>query len=279
MTVILVIIILGVLVFVHEFGHFLMAKWTNTRVDEFAIGFKPTLFSKKYGETTYMVNLVPFGGYVKIPGEDPADIKEQSDPRSMHNKSRWQKAVILFGGILFNIIFAWILIIGIFTAGIPVGPNTAEKYQDHIVEVADGEYELHAPLHVAITEGTKLTGVLTYDVIHSFTGLIGGIFTGNSSVDELAGPVGLGKVVGEARSFGMMHVIFLTAFISLNLAILNLFPFPALDGGRLLVLLVESITRKNVPANILHWINGIGFLLLIALMIVVTISDISRLIG
>jgi regulator of sigma E protease len=279
MTVILVIIILGVLVFVHELGHFLMAKWTNTRVDEFAIGFKPTLFSKKYGETTYMVNVIPFGGYVKIPGEDPVDIKEQADPRSMHNKSRWQKAVILFGGILFNVIFAWILIVGIFTAGIPVGSDTAEKYQDHIVEVADGAYALHAPLHVAIKEGTKLTGVLTYDVMSSFGSLVGGIFTGNSSVDELTGPVGLGEVVGQARSFGMVHVIFLTAFISLNLAVLNLFPFPALDGGRLLVLLIESVTRKNVPSNIIRWVNGIGFLLLIVLMIVVTISDISRLIG
>lgn len=279
MTVILVIIILGVLVFVHELGHFLMAKWTNTRVDEFAIGFKPTLFSKKYGETTYMVNVIPFGGYVKIPGEDPVDIKEQADPRSIHNKSRWQKAVILFGGILFNIIFAWILIVGIFTAGIPVGPDTAEKYQDHIVKVADGAYALHAPLHVAIKEGTKLTGVLTYDVMSSFGSLVGGIFTGNSSVDELTGPVGLGEVVGQARSFGMVHVIFLTAFISLNLAVLNLFPFPVLDGGRLLVLLIESVTRKNVPSNIIRWVNGIGFLLLVVLMIVVTISDISRLIG
>ena len=282
MTVILLIIILGVLVFVHELGHFLMAKWTNTRVDEFAIGFKPTLFSKKHGETTYMVNLIPFGGYVKIPGEDPTDESQKADPRSMHNKSRLQRAAILFGGILFNVIFAWILIVGIFTAGIPVGPETAAKYPSYVKveeDLSGGKTILELPIHLAVAEGTKLTGTLTYDVINSFSGLIGGIFNGQSSVSELTGPVGLSEVVGEARSFGSVHVILLVAFISINLAILNLFPFPALDGGRLIVLLIESISRKDVPANIIHWVNGVGFLLLVALMIAVTISDISRLIG
>lgn len=279
MTVILVIIILGVLVFVHELGHFLMAKWTNTRVDEFAIGFKPTLFSKKYGETTYMVNLIPFGGYVKIPGEDPSDESQKTDPRSMYNKSRLQKAVILFGGIVFNILFAWILIVGIFTAGIPVGQETAHKYPEHTVEIEEGLYALSAPITIAIKEGTKLTGTLLHDIVSSFSGLVEGIFTGDSSVNELTGPVGLGEVVGQARSFGILHVIFLTAFISLNLAILNLFPFPALDGGRILVLIIEFITRKDVPIKIISWINAVGFLLLIALMVAVTISDISRLIG
>jgi len=255
-----------------------MAKWTNTRVDEFAIGFKPTLFSKKYGETTYMVNLIPFGGYVKIPGEDSTDVEEISDPRSMYNKSKLQKAVILFGGIVFNIIFAWILIVGIFSGGIPTGPETAEKYPNH-VSIEEGSTILQLPIHLSIVEGTTLTGVLMYETIASFTNLIGGAFTGKSSIDELTGPVGLGKVVGQARSFGFMHVIFLTAFISINLAILNLFPFPALDGGRLFVLLVESITGKNVPVKIIQWVNGVGFLLLILLMIFVTIGDISRLIG
>jgi len=279
MTIILVIIILGILVLVHELGHFLMAKWMNTRVDEFAIGFKPTLFSKKYGETTYMVNLIPFGGYVKIPGEDPTDVQEMSDPRSMHNKSRLQKALILFGGILFNMIFAWILIVGIFATGIPVGPETAEKYPNHVTSEVESEYVLRAPVHIAVKEATILTARITKDITVSFGQLVGSVFTGDASVDELTGPIGLGSVVNEARSFGFMHVIFLMAFISINLAILNVFPFPALDGGRLLVLLIESITRKNVPTNIIQWINGIGFILLILLMIFVTIGDISRLIG
>jgi len=263
MTIILVIIILGILVLVHELGHFLMAKWMNTRVDEFAIGFKPTLFSKKYGETTYMVNLIPFGGYVKIPGEDPTDVQEMSDPRSMHNKSRLQKA----------------LIVGIFATGIPVGPETAEKYPNHVTSEVESEYVLRAPVHIAVKEATILTARITKDITVSFGQLVGSVFTGDASVDELTGPIGLGSVVNEARSFGFMHVIFLMAFISINLAILNVFPFPALDGGRLLVLLIESITRKNVPTNIIQWINGIGFILLILLMIFVTIGDISRLIG
>ncbi len=234
MNIIIVIIILGVLVFVHELGHFLFAKWSNTRVDEFAIGFKPTLFSKKYGETTYMLNLIPFGGYVKIPGEDPSQELENIDPRSMQHKSRWQKALILFGGILFNIIFAWILIVGIFSTGIPAGEQTAAKYPDHISVQDNGNTILQLPIHLATVEGTKLTGKLIHDTVTSFADL----FNGHASVNDLTGPIGLGSVVNEARSFGLMHIIFLTAFISINLAVLNFFPFPALDGGRLFVLLI-----------------------------------------
>jgi regulator of sigma E protease len=282
MNIIIVIIILGVLVFVHELGHFLFAKWTNTRVDEFAIGFKPTIFSKKIGETTYALNAIPFGGYVKIPGEDPDDMESRLDPKSLYHKSKLQKACILSGGILFNMIFAWMLIVGMFMTGIPVGPQTAEKYSEHVTVTVDGEQTmttLRAPVSVAITEGSLVLARITRDTVTSFAGLIGGIFNGTSKIDQLTGPVGLGSVVHDAKQGGLIQIIFLTAFISINLAILNLVPFPALDGGRLLVLLVESITRKTIPVRILQWVNGIGFILLILLMVAVTVSDISRLIG
>lgn len=278
MTALIVIIILSVLVFVHEFGHFLMAKWTGTRVDEFAIGFKPTIFSKKIGETTYMLNLIPFGGYVKILGEDTDNPDTLTNTRSMNNKSRWQQAVILFGGVLFNIIFAWILMVGIFSQSVPVGEDAAARYPAYVTQ-NDSGYILDLPLQHAFIQGSKSTYKMTKDTTLSFVDLIKGIFTGSSSADQLTGPVGLGDVVNQARSFGLSSIILLTAFISINLAVLNLIPFPALDGGRLFVLLIESVTRRKIKPIILQWVNGISFLLLILLMIFVTIGDISRLIG
>src|SRR3989344_1139596 len=126
MTVLLFIVILGVLVFVHEFGHFIIAKRSGIRVDEFAIGFPPRIVSKKFGETNYALNLIPFGGYVKIHGEDPADPSADSmadNSRSFSSKNRAIQTLVLLGGISMNFIFAWLLISGLFIFGMTVSSS------------------------------------------------------------------------------------------------------------------------------------------------------------
>lgn len=274
LTIIILVAILAVLVFVHELGHFLVAKLTKTQVDEFAIGFPPRIFARKFGETTYAVNAIPFGGYVKMPGEDGADETLVNNPRVFSNKPRYVQSIILLGGVVFNMIFAWLLVVGIFTTGIPASESFTDRYSQYVTETTNDYSVVALPVHLAIKEGSIFTYHLTQDTFRAF----GKLIAGNAALEELAGPVGLGKVVDSARTFGATNVILLMAFISINLAVLNIIPFPALDGGRLLILILESVIRRKIKPSILTWINSIGFFLLILLMIVITISDIGKLI-
>jgi regulator of sigma E protease len=112
---------------------------------------------------------------------------------------------------------------------------------------------------------------------HAFVKLIGGAFTGTADVKNLTGPVGLVSVVGDAQKIGAVFVIMLMAMISINLAVLNIIPFPALDGGRVLIVIIETITRRKINPNVVAWVNGIGFLLLITLMIFISVKDVIKL--
>lgn len=363
MSIIIFIIILGVLIFVHEAGHFLVAKWSKIRVDEFAIGFPPKLFSFTKKGTKYALNLIPFGGYVKIFGETPDE--ESSNPEakdSFVNKSKWTQAAVLIAGITFNIIFAWILFSISFLSGFPsivteanrdrvFDPNvvitsvaenspamqsgirvgdkvkslvagevailtepTVEGVQefisDHsesvidiklvrangleeIISVTPAEGILEDKKAVGITmsligqlklglfgamfEGAKMTVSMTKDVAKGLYGFIGDIFTGDADLNQVSGPIGIVGLVGDATQFGFVYLLGFTAFISLNLAVLNLIPFPALDGGRLLFVLIEGIIRKPIKTSVANTLNAVGFGILILLMIVVTVSDVVKL--
>lgn len=246
MSIIILILILALLIFVHELGHFLFAKMFNIRVDAFALGFKPTLFQKKIGETNYMLNLIPFGGYVKIFGEDYESA--MIEPRSFVYKKWWQQILVLLAGVIFNIMLAFMLLIIIFA--------------------------FHEPFFQAVAHGFSATGELFIEITKAFAQLVGGIFYGQAELETLTGPVGLVNVVGEASRLGFLNVLGLTAIISLNLGVLNLIPFPALDGGRILFVIIEKLKGSPIKPNIAGWINGIGFLLLIMLMLVVTVKDV-----
>jgi len=274
LSVLILIAILAVLVFVHELGHFLFAKLTNTKVDEFAIGFPPRIYARKYGETTYAINAIPFGGYVKMPGEDGDSIETPYESRAFCNKSKWVQGFILLGGVFFNLLFAWTLVVIIFMTGIPAGETFTAQYQNYITETTEDYSVVVLPLPLAIKEGSIFSYRLTRDTVTAF----GDLIAGQTSFQELSGPVGLGKVVDSARSFGFTNLVLFVAFISINLAVLNFIPFPALDGGRLLFLIIEAIIRRKINPKILSWVNGIGFSLLILLMVIVTISDITKLI-
>lgn len=133
------------------------------------------------------------------------------------------------------------------------------------------------PPHEAIWEGLKTTGILTRDVTVGIATLLADAVSGNADLSQIAGPVGIAGLVGDASALGFVYLLSFTAFISIHLAVLNLIPFPALDGGRLVFVLIEKIKGSPVKPQIFQWVNGIGFLLLIVLMIVVTFNDIARL--
>jgi regulator of sigma E protease len=356
MSIILFIIVLGVLIFVHELGHFLVAKKSGIRVDEFAIGFPPRIFSFTKGGTRYALNLIPFGGYVKIFGESPEDGADDKNAKdSMINKPKWIQALVLVAGVTFNIIFAWFIFFLLFVRGgefnsniVPYMPqtegvrvsyiapdsvamnaglvegsivksvtlesgevftdnekifetlyaqnkektiltvqdnNTQTKTIELIPKTADTKFgfsltdqvviktnPIKASIYAVKTTAavTKLTAVGLYDFFAK-------LFTGNANFKEVAGPVGIVGLVGKAAENGLNDVLFLTAIISINLAVLNLLPFPALDGGRLVIVAIEAIMRKDLNYQKVAIVNTIGFFLLITLMIVLTFHDIKNL--
>lgn len=367
MTIFLFFIMLGALVFVHELGHFLSAKKTGIRVDEFALGFPPRILSKKVGETVYSLNLIPFGGYVKIFGED-SDEKTGSaidGGRQFIQKPRWIQAVVLASGVLGNVVFAWLLLSITFLAGVPssadgrygselqnakltvtsvlldspasravlksgdtiwsiteertegVFKKSSEGYDAESARVfiaqAEGpltiQYERQAEMHSVtvvpedgIVDGKKAIGVtletvgvvqfgffrafaegflITIDLLREImVGLVhfvGQAFLGNAALGDITGPVGIAGLVGEARVLGWVYLISFTAFISLNLAVINLLPLPALDGGRLLLLGIEAVLRRQLPQRFTRTLNTTGFCLLLLLMLLITYRDIMKL--
>ncbi len=364
MTVIIFLIILAVLVFVHELGHFLVAKISGIRVDEFSIGFPPRLFKKKIGETLYSLNLIPFGGYVKIFGENPDEesMVGSDSSRSFVNKPKKIQVAVLVAGVIGNLLFAWLLIVGGYMFGLPtsvspenearirnahvvvttVAPNTpAElvgiKLGDSIVSVASptetlssgnvtpesvqqficshGEEELtvsvlrkgetmtfqatpqagivadcrvlgivmdyvgilRLPPHLALVQGTIATAHLAGATVQGLYLFLASIFQGTADFSAVSGPVGIAGMVGDAQSLGFSYLIFFTALISINLAVINLVPFPALDGGRILFVLIEAVLRRSLNPRVANMVNAAGFLLLMALLVILTYRDILKL--
>lgn len=362
MSILLFIIILASLILVHELGHFIAAKRAGVRVDEFGIGFPPRLWSKKFGETVYSINTFPIGGFVKIFGEDPNEesLKGELSSRSLTSKSKLVQAWIISAGVIFNLIFAWILISIGFMIGQPfsssdpmygtrvqnpaitimqVMPNTpAEKaglkagdvisgvtggkdsltspsvenvqkfistHDEVKINYLRGEVVMEAtiateagivndrraigismdtigvlslPVHLALYSGLTTTASVTANMAVGLFDFFKKVFIGQGSLDDIAGPVGIVGIVGDASALGFIHLLSLTAIISINLAIINLLPFPALDGGRLLFLIIEAIKRSPIKPEVANITNGIGFLVLIAFMVFVTFHDVAKLI-
>ncbi len=362
MFILLFILILAVLVFVHELGHFWSAKKSGIKVEEFAIGFPPTIFAKKIRDTVYKLNIIPFGGYVKIFGEDPSvnfeNLPESEKSENFQYKSKMTQIFVLVSGVLMNILFAFLLIWISFV----IGTSTPVKYSrfsevsnpaltitsvmsdspaeksglkplDKVVFAENSSKSLQEPidpqkLTELIQKSEKITllvkrektsepikieiktsgdivsnkkaigvsldniGILklpihkafveaiftTKDILVSITvgifKFLSGAFS-SSSIKDVSGPVGIAKVVREASDLGIIYIVNLTALISLNLAVLNLLPFPALDGGRIFFIFLEAITRKKIKPSVLNLANGIGFIILISLMVLVTLKDLK----
>ncbi|MEA2715532.1 MAG: regulator of sigma protease [Candidatus Parcubacteria bacterium] len=368
MTVIIFIIVLAVLIFVHELGHFVVARANGIRVDEFKIGFGPRLISWGSGETKYGLNLIPFGGYVKIHGENPDDdsINGPDRARSFVHKNRFKQAAVLFAGVFFNFLFAWLLYVAVFVSGVTATTEGFERYADDfknprimVTYVApgspaekaglglgdviqgvspgrvegnalkpkqsisdiqnsineskggqvmlgyihrgelktapvtpttgliEGKYavgiamqdvaDLRLPFFTSIYEGARYTGFITRDTAVGLYTFIANIFRGTANFADVAGPVGIAGIVGNAAELGFTYLLMITALISVNLGVINLIPFPALDGGRILLVAIEGLFRRKIPAKFANAVNTAGFALLMLLMVVVTYKDIARL--
>ncbi len=255
MSIIIFLIILAVLVLVHEFGHFIVAKKSGIRVDEFGLGFPPRILGRKFGGTLYSLNAIPFGGFVKIFGEDSHDVEvaEGDKSRSFQYKPKGIQALVLVAGVTFNLIFAWLVIFLRFiieTPKMPIG---------------------------ALVDSFRITGFLIVETAIGLSKFLYNAITLQADLSQVSGPIGIVSIVSDASSQGFISIISLMALISINLALINLIPFPALDGGRLLFVAIEAIIRRPISPKFVTVTNTVGFALLIILMIVVTTHDIFNL--
>lgn len=356
MTFIIFIIVIGVLVLVHEFGHFIFAKRAGMKVEEFGFGFPPKLFSFKKGETSYSINLIPFGGFVKILGED-GDNRE--NPRSFGAKPFWARFKVIIAGVAMNFLLAAVLLMIGNTLGLRVGLTddkvaTARDQQVQIIQVAKGSPAESGDLRVldeivglrvggdlqkissldglskfisenpgkeiiivikrgdtlldmrilprvnppagegplgislaltgevkylwyeAIWRGLYDAGILFINTVYGYFLLFKTLLTQGKLLSEVSGPIGIATLTGQAAKISINYLMQFVAVISMNLAVLNIIPFPALDGGRLAFLVIEKLRGAPLNKKIEGLVNAVGFSLLIALMIYVTIKDVGR---
>ena len=239
-TIIKIIIILGFLVLIHETGHFLVARLCKIKVNEFAIGFGPLIWSKETEKTKYSLRLIPLGGYVNMLGEE-----ERSEEEGSFSKASIPKriAIVAAGGLV-NIMFAILLFIVVAT-------------------IITG----------SLTMAISSTGNFIMSMVESIKLL----FTGGVTVDNLMGPIGISEVVSQTSS--LIDFFYIMALISMSLGVTNLLPFPPLDGGKILIYIIEAIRRKPLKENFELKLQMIGFLALITLSVYVAFNDVGRIIG
>ena len=324
-----IIFLLGFLVFIHEGGHFLAARFFKVKVEEFSIGFGPKLFTKKGKETTYSIGLIPFGGYVKMLGEE-----ERSEEEGSFNKAKvFDRIIIVAAGAIVNIVFAVVVFFflsifsgyNISTTISGIMPEAIENLEgievgDKIIRINNEKIRLKSDISNALmgndgnpvkviverdgkelefnvkpTEYAQDTYILgiqvalvdatweekiycgyweTVNFVESMFKTVKLLFTGNIKIDQMTGPIGISEIV--VKSNGVYDFIYLLCLISLSLGVTNLLPIPALDGGRILLLIIEGIRGKALKEEIELGIQSAGFLLLILLSLYVSYKDVLR---
>ena len=330
MYIIFALLAFSALILVHELGHFIVAKLNGIYVEEFAIGMGPKLFGVKVGETEYNLRILPFGGFVKMLGEED----ESDDSRSLNAKTPIQRILVMGAGAFMNYVLALIIFIGLaMSSGFAenkvasVVPNSpAQKIGieqgDEFLKI-DGN-KIHTtddfrmglalakgnPVELEIKRGNDVltktvqpilneSGVYQVGIGYGFVekptllqGIKQGfnetrslvsqsfialktIVTGEANLKtDVGGPVTIIKMSGQAAKAGANTLLWFMAFLSVQLAVFNLLPFPALDGGRIFIELIQMIIRKEIPAKYIEVVNTVGFMLLMGLMVLVTIKDI-----
>lgn len=247
-----IIFLLGFLIIIHEGGHFLVAKLCKVKVKEFAIGFGRIIWQKQGKETKYTLRLIPLGGFCNMEGED-----EESDAEGSFSKaSVWKRMAIVLAGATVNILFG-ILVYFILVSTVLI--QFADPAKDTIIN--------------RISYGAQYTGTFIASIFESIKMLI----TGGVSTDQMVGIVGISDIV--VQTTGTLNYIYLLAVISVSLGVTNLLPIPALDGGKILILLIELIRRKPMKIETEAKIQLLGFSILFALFIFVTYNDILRIGG
>lgn len=349
-SILIFFLVLSILILVHELGHFIVARRVGVKVEEFGFGIPPRLIGKKIGETIYSINALPFGGFVRLHGEnDEGGVTHLK--HAFLNKSKKARALIVIAGVIMNFILAIVAfaivysfsgiprdtgklkIIDVATgspaqvAGIVVGDIITKVGKDTIASSDDfigrtsflkgkkTAFEIQrngAIIKVNLTprenppqgEGPIGVTITTMEIYYPpvwqrpfygiyygfkeavFWGgtiasglwvLIAGIFRGQVP-QGISGPVGIFAVTTEAAKSGILTLINFVGILSVNLAILNILPFPALDGGRLLFVGIESVTGRKVSPKIEATIHSIGMIILLILLLAITIGDVRRLI-
>lgn len=353
-SILVFLLVLSILVLVHELGHFLVAKRFGIMVEEFGFGLPPRLFGKKIGETLYSVNALPFGGFVRLHGENSEEDIAYPQ-RSFLKKKKRVRILVIVAGVVMNFLLAIVAfaitysfngipketkdvkVVDIATSspaqisGLVVGDivrsvdKTSIFTNDEFINLVDEKKgqkitleieriinseksvkkitltprenppEGEGPLGVVITTteiyyppiflrpfygiyyGFKDAVFWGKNVIMGFWGLFAGLFKGEAPKD-IAGPVGIFALTSEASKVGIFAVINFIGILSVNLAILNIFPFPALDGGRLFFIFLEGVIGKKVLPKLEAAIHMVGMIILLALLLAVTAHDVIRLI-
>ena len=344
LTLIYFVLILGVIVLVHEFGHFFFSKLFGIYVYEFSIGMGPRLFKRKKGETEYSIRAIPIGGFCSLAGEDTEYDDQEKVPkdRRLNAKPVWQRFLVMFFGAGNNFLLAILIlfVIGLGWGATSSKPIISELVKDNPAEkaglmVGDKITKINGhkvrtsddvSLYIQIEDKDKpITFTIDRDdktleidvkpvkekvdgneiyrvgivsqgetehgfiaaVKYSFTKLgslirqmvitFKALLTGGLSVKQLSGPVGIYNIVGTQSKAGIENVFYLVALLSVNVGFMNLLPFPAFDGGRILFLIIEKIKGSPVKPETENKIHTIGFILLLALMIYITFNDILKL--
>lgn len=344
------LIILGVLILIHELGHFVACRLTGVRVEKFSIGFGPEIFHLQGRETRYVLSLLPFGGYVKPAGETVSEVADAGPrPGDYLAASVLRRLFIVTAGVVMNYLLSYVLFVTIFVMGRPVplaqigglvegypaevsglrkgdrilsvngvSVTSWEELTRNLSEIQETEVALEVerakelksfrvpvrvepmrdifgkthevprigilpdietqqivtlPLAVSLKEALltelELTA-MTYKALYYLA-------TGRLSLKTIAGPIGIASMTGTATKMGAVYVLHLTAVLGISLAVVNLLPIPALDGGHFLFLLIEAVRGKGVSLEFQERVTQIGFALLMVLMVFVIYNDLVNL--
>lgn len=353
LTIISFIVVLGIIIFVHELGHYLAARSVGIRVEAFSLGYPPNVISKKVGETDYRLGCVPLGGYCKMAGMIDEGVEGESSLTGasweFQSKNALQKLWVITAGVLMNLLLAILIYTGItavrgvaepdgaciggLSAGDPaeqvglqqgdrilsiegVAVGTWDELVAEIYPRPEQEiqivYEREGETHeVAITTMRRMADVdggiqevgliginpeLVYRPAHFSEVLVSGVVgttwvirmvgtslgmlvSGQASIRDLGGPVLIAKMSGQSARQGLTAFLGFIAFVSVNIGCINLLPFPALDGGHMLIILGEAVTRREIPTRVKMAIQQVGMLILLALIVFIIINDAQRIFG
>lgn len=342
MYILIAILLFGLLIFIHELGHYLTARIFNVAINEFSIGMGPKLISKTSKKTgiAYSLRALPIGGFVSMAGED----EESDNPNAFDKKPVWQRMIVTAAGSVFNILLGIIVMFIIVlntkvlpgtqiadfddkatsnNYGLQVGDIIAEidGHDIHIAQeysyfigrygyepvdvtvIRDGE-RIVVPNVVFPTQTDEASGVtfgnfdfIVYRTEKNFASVmkqsfwqsfltirtvvdsLADLFTGKFGVNDLSGPVGVTAVISDAAKQDAAKLWYIFVLLAMNLGVMNLLPIPALDGGRMIVLLIELIIRRPINKNVEGYINFVAMMILFAFMAFITIKDIGAIIG
>ena len=282
LIIIKIVFTLGFLIFIHEGGHFIVAKLCKVKVKEFAIGFGPKIYQKQGKETLFTLRLVPLGGFNNLddtpetPRDDETeeekierirrDKEREEDPRNFRNAKNWKRFLIVLAGGVVNILFGLLVLFILFT-------STCEKNNGKIIFDENGNAQIIQTEDSNFGDSLFYGGFQTRQYIIEMGKSIAKIFTGNIKAEDVTGPVGIGKVISQTES--VKDFAYILAVISVSLGVTNLLPIPALDGFKLILIIYEAIRKKKIDPVREANLQLIGFTVLIILSLFVTWHDIT----